>query len=110
MHLVNEFCLSLPWLFLVNVDVCDEIIVDSSELSSLGGASVLDNKDDGIDACSVADCMNRKLRILYHLNDVVSGLKSAKLTCAQPYIKQTHTMIIHNCHESFITLFFSTVS
>lgn len=51
-------------LFLVSVDVCEDMTVDSSELSSL--------------------LIHRKLNTLYHFWDTVSGSKSAKLTCAQP--------------------------
>lgn len=35
-------------------------------------------------AFKVLGDMKRKLSILYHFTDTVSGLKSAKLTCAQP--------------------------
>ena len=47
-------------LFLVNVEVCDEITVDSSELSSR--------------------LIHLKLSTLYHFCDTESGSKSARLT------------------------------
>lgn len=63
------------------------MIVDSSELSSLGGGGrsalwwgwrAVEVVAAGED--SDVDCMKRKLRMLYHLSHVVSSVKSAKLT------------------------------
>lgn len=66
--------MKLPWL-LVKVDVWDEIIVDSSDDSSLQApaTSMWSNS-----------CINLKLKILYHLRVASSVLNSARLTCAQP--------------------------
>lgn len=59
----------------VSVDVCDEMIVDSSDDSSLQVAlPLLDSKL----------CIDRKLTMLYHFNVESSELNSAKLICEQP--------------------------
>lgn len=59
----------------VNVDVCDEIMVDSSDDSSLQAPTI-----------SIVSkfCIEQKLKILYHLDVGSSALNSARLTCAQP--------------------------
>lgn len=55
------------------------MIVDSSELSSRGGSRAFGGVG-AVDEVSVVDCMNRKLKMLYHLSQVVSRVKSARLT------------------------------
>lgn len=69
-------CVGILPCSLVNVDVCDEIIVDSSDDSSLHAPTI---------SIVSKPCMERKLKILYHFVVVSSALNSARLTCAQPY-------------------------
>ena len=58
--------------------------MDSSELSSLGCPWREMMTSDKETPWGPLGDMKRKLRMLYQRTDTVSGLKSARLTCAQP--------------------------
>lgn len=87
---------SLPWLLLL-LSSSWQLTVDwvSFPISVLPTNSCgSGNASEFVPVMSEGGCMNRKLKILYHLTETLSGLKSAKLTWAQPWNKTQYTKLL----------------